>query len=249
MVSTTTLRPLSIGEILDGAFTLYRRHLGVILGTALVLHFPYLLLMLASPIAAAFVGAFFVIAAWTAAVWQYSEAVLGREPEVRRAIAVALRKFFPALAMLMLVYILIFLGMLLLIIPGILLGIRYFAVLPALVLEDSSHPLRRSGELSRDARGKIFIAWIIASVIAAIPFWALQAYGIIVGANALTGEAQHVQVMQVVLSALVTPFSSGVITLLYYDQRVRKEGLDVKLAISDAAALGPAAAPPRGGPA
>ena len=43
-MSLSQLRPLAFGEILDGAFALYRRHFSVFVPTSLLAHAPLMLL-------------------------------------------------------------------------------------------------------------------------------------------------------------------------------------------------------------
>ncbi|HVR75058.1 MAG TPA: hypothetical protein VMT52_12025, partial [Planctomycetota bacterium] len=108
--------------------------------------------------------------------------------------------------------------------------------------------LKRSRELARGAWSKIFIVYSIATFIVLLPFSALRVgtWLTIPGADTLTpgpGVQPLLMALDVLLSSLTSPFAIGATTLLYYDQRVRKEGLDVELeaaAIEDApGAAGP----------
>ncbi|MFJ7593276.1 hypothetical protein ACIQZO_39055 [Streptomyces sp. NPDC097617] len=127
------------------------------------------------------------------------------------------------------------------------LGIRFSLASPALMLEKSTvlKAFARSSKLVKDTWWRIFGITILTSIIAffismmiVAPF---QFIGLIVfggGFEALEDGSGTSNWGMLVLPAIgliiaqtiVMPFQSGVTVLLYVDQRIRREGLDLELA-------------------
>ena len=111
---------------------------------------------------------------------------------------------------------------------------------PALVLEGVGvlASLRRGGELSRGQFWRLFGIYLLASVAAgfvsqviAIP---LAVIGVVLSFVVPSGWVLAVTLLSSHLSTILTgavvgPFSSGVPAMQYFDQRFRKEGLDIEL--------------------
>ncbi|MEV7445740.1 glycerophosphoryl diester phosphodiesterase membrane domain-containing protein [Streptomyces sp. NPDC091204] len=127
------------------------------------------------------------------------------------------------------------------------LGIKFSLASPALMLEKSTvlKAFARSSKLVKGAWWRVFgitlltgfIAGLLAAMIV-LPFqWAgLLAFG--GGMDALADGSAQTAWGTLILSAIgliiaqtiVMPFQSGVTVLLYVDQRIRREGLDLELA-------------------
>jgi len=126
-------------------------------------------------------------------------------------------------------------------VPPSYLGLRWFAVIQVAVLEQTRHVLRRSATLARGAMMKISTVWLVGFFIAGIP--SALAGG---GAGVVTVMVRQGLISEAVLipaialgwlvSGITTAFMAVLLTVLYYDQRVRKDGLDVELAVSRAVA-------------
>jgi hypothetical protein len=111
---------------------------------------------------------------------------------------------------------------------------------PALVLERSGvvASLRRGGALSRHQWWRLFGIYLLTSLVVgiagqvvAIPLAVLQAIGPAVW-DGTTGALVAVfssYLSQILVGAITAPFTAAVVALLYVDQRIRKEGLDVQL--------------------
>jgi hypothetical protein len=248
----STLRPLSIGEILDGSFTLYRRHFLVFYATGLLALAPVVLTaLLVSPVLAQFLNFPFTMVLYIALVWEVSEAALGRRPAVGAGLRAGFRRFLPVCAALMVVGLLTFtlpamllgvgvgmrsglvilLGLLAFFFVGVPLYLRYFAVYQLVTLEGEKRFLKRSAALARGALGKILVVAVISGIIAALPAMAVGAsLGFYSSFTAGEPPSRIGFALEVLATSLTAPFSVGAMTLLYYDQRVRKEGLDVTLA-------------------
>lgn len=122
----------------------------------------------------------------------------------------------------------------------VLFGVRWAFAITIVVLEGVRPvpALRRSWQLTRK-RGfwRIFGIRLLTGIVTAIAGSVITApIGLLVGvlaSDALTNAAWMLVLLQagtvLVQSVLTTPFSSGVDSLLYVDQRIRYEGLDVAL--------------------
>lgn len=125
-MTTAHLRPLSFGEILDSAFSLYRRHFVTLLTAALIPLIPTMILagiftqtMLATGVAdpaAAFAMVTILIAllgfvvgmvTWAALTRMVGEAWTGGEVSVSDGYRRGLRAFFPVLGSMILVYVIL----------------------------------------------------------------------------------------------------------------------------------------------
>lgn len=147
------------------------------------------------------------------------------------------------------------------VVSGILLGLGIIVVLvwaaikislaaPGLVLEGIGpvKALGRSWQLTRGQWWRIFGISLLAQLIVGMISNVVQLpSALILVASAgdagtpSVGALIGVQVVSVIVSALTAPFTAGVTALLYLDQRIRKEALDVTL--MEAAAKDGAGAP------
>jgi hypothetical protein len=106
---------------------------------------------------------------------------------------------------------------------------------PALVLEDldAATALRRSWRLTRGSRLRVVGLVMISSVIIMIPIVAIGFIGGIFAAGSGPGPATVGSTVATSLTTLVlTPLVYCVLTLLYYDLRVRKEAFDLEVLAS-----------------
>jgi hypothetical protein len=228
---------MSLGEILDGALAIYRRHFGTFVSIAIVcegapavlntyvmlgggaLRHPMLWLL--SFVLSGLGG---LIAA-AATVWVISEAYLGREPVLADALTFALGKMVPLFIAGVAKYLVISLGLLFFFIPGVIIACGYAVVAQSVVLEDlrsGIDGLGRSWELTRGYKGKAFVLGLVVFILILLPF---------VVAGALTVFLPYWEVVLSVggqlLQLIIYPVVSCTFTLLYYDLRVRKEGFDL----------------------
>ncbi|MEU8921098.1 glycerophosphoryl diester phosphodiesterase membrane domain-containing protein [Kitasatospora sp. NPDC048545] len=128
------------------------------------------------------------------------------------------------------------------------LWVRYSLAAPALMLEKQgvATALSRSRRLVRGSWWRIFgitllskVLSLVVAVVIAVPF---RFIGLMLGfetldPNGLTGTSHQGVAMMVVMAVagiiagtLTTPFMAAVGVLLYVDQRIRREALDIELA-------------------
>jgi hypothetical protein len=117
---------------------------------------------------------------------------------------------------------------------AIFMALRYSLALPASVLEDleARKAIRRSIELSKGSRGRIFVLGLLISVIQ-IGLVAVTQVFFIVAAVKQHGQLPvWVQIAQQIVgfftNSFIGPMYATGLTLFYYDQRVRKEGYDIE---------------------
>lgn len=188
-MSLSHLRPLSFGEILDGAFVLYRRHFAVFFTTALIPLLPVALLWGAfglvsgggmdvegTAAAVTFLVAYPVMIVgmllmWGALIHETAQAVEGRPVDRAEAYRTAFRRMLPMLGASILFFFLAGLGLLLLVVPMFLVMIALFAVWQVVVIEERGplEALSRSRELARGAWGRIFGIQVVSYIIVMIP--------------------------------------------------------------------------------
>lgn len=120
------------------------------------------------------------------------------------------------------------------IVYAILMALRYSLAVPASVVENlkARKALRRSIELSKGSRGRIFVLALLVSIIQ-IGLVAMTQVFFIVAAfkhhGVLPVWAQVAQqVIGFLTNSFIGPMYATGLTLFYYDQRVRKEGYDIE---------------------
>lgn len=244
-MATYQLRPLSVGEILDTAFGVYRRIFGILIAIAIICEgAPSIIeiyveqsggaivapgLWLVSFVLAAIGG---LIAAG-ATLRAISETYLGGEPELGPSVGFALKKAWRLFIAGLASYLVIFIAALAMAIPGIIVACGYAVVAQVAVLEDdlrrSTDALGRSWHLTKGFKWRAFGLYVIAFVILYVPIIAGGALAIalpeIFGRE---GTRLLLSVAAKLLWLVLYPIFSCVFTLFYYDLRVRKEGFDLE---------------------
>ncbi|MET9884760.1 hypothetical protein ABZZ20_16830 [Streptomyces sp. NPDC006430] len=129
------------------------------------------------------------------------------------------------------------------------LGIKFSLASPALMLEKSSviGALRRSSKLVQGSWWRIFgitaLTGLITAFVSAVIVWPLTAIGLVFGladggpealqnGTAATGWVPLVfsGIGAIIAQTITMPMQSGVTVMLYVDQRIRREALDLELA-------------------
>jgi uncharacterized membrane protein len=120
---------------------------------------------------------------------------------------------------------------------AIFMALRYSLAIPASVIEDlkARKAIKRSIELTRGSRGRIFILLLLIFVIELGLATITQVFFIVA---AYTAAKRHAtvpvwmqiaqQVVGFITNSFIGPMYATGLTLFYYDQRVRKEGFDIE---------------------
>lgn len=192
--------------------------------------------------------------------WAAAQFYLGEDPPAGRIVRFAFSKFPALLLVSILTGLAVTGGFLLLVVPGIIFLVRFLLSPSAVVVEDTSavEGMRRSWRLIKGYFWKVVGASLLAVVIVAIVqaiidipfqiavqfFYAQQSWAL-AAALGFIGTA--------VSGTLVTPLSTIVQVLIYFDLRIRKEGMDLSLMAqqleSGTASPGPPDEPSTGPPA
>lgn len=237
-MATYELRPLSVGEILDTAFAVYRRLFGTLMSLGVIcIGIPLLVLFALRTITPsgdvsllALVFDLVLIAGTIllegAIVCTVSDTYLGRAPSTGNALRTAWAKGGSIFAAGFVRNILIFVGLLFLIVPGIIVACGLSVAIPAVVLEPETlgtDAISRSWELTKGFRGTAFVLALVPVALYLIPQLAAG-----MTSPFLPALAPVFLAISIVIQLLVIPGAICVFTLFYYDLRVRKEGFDLE---------------------
>jgi len=132
---------------------------------------------------------------------------------------------------------------------AVLMGLRYSLAVPACVIEDikARQALRRSVELSRGSRGRIFLLGLLVVAIQTGLVIITQLFFLVATFRHHGALPAGIRVLQQLVAfctnTFVGPIYATGFTLFYYDQRVRKEGFDIEW-MMHTAGLNPPTEPP-----
>ena len=256
---TPQLRPLSIGEILDAGFRLFRNRFGTLVMCVLVPIVPLTILgtiivgssdpnafdvnapnsdttsaavgrlvdQLLSSIAAAL-----AVAACFKAI---SAAYLGERAGASESLRYALGRFLPLIVAYIVLVVILLPAFLLLLVPGIYLSVKLSMAFPAVVCERAGpfQSIGRSWNLTRDNWWRVFGTLLVVLIILFVISLAL---GLVLGALLLSSDSLSepafailTTVIGLLIGAITYPLWAAVVTVIYYDLRVRNEGFDLQL--------------------
>ena len=270
------LRPLALGEILDGAITTMRRYPALVLGmsaaVALVagvvnvvasaammddlsalanadpdeLTGDDVLSALSATLIASGVG-LLVTVLGTMFLTGFlmvvvGRAVLGQPIDLGTVLRELKPRLPPLLGLTLLVTLVVLLGTLACVLPGIWLYVGLALAVPVLILENTTirGAMSRSWQLVKGNWWRIFGILLLAAVLVtlismviSLPFSLFSG-----GLSSFSGELTETTfsgllaqgVGDVLATTITTPFSAIVSALLYVDQRMRREGMDISLA-------------------
>lgn len=292
------LRPLGIGEILDGAISTVRAHWRVMLGlSAVVVTVSQLLgfglqamllggvatLDTADPatldsgqVTGLLAGTLGAAAVLVAVTWLgqtvlngmltavVGRAVLGQPVTLGDAWTRVRPLLWRLLGLALVVNVLAGLGLLVCLLPGVFLFVQWVLAAPALVLERGTirTSMRRSWTLVSGSWWRTFgvvaLTYLITQLISsAFSFPVTFVAGVFApgalsgtgGSGSLLGFYALATLAGIVAGIITTPFTASVYALLYVDQRMRREALDLELMRSAGVApSAPPAPPPYPGP-
>lgn len=255
------LEKMEISDILDTAIRLYRHNFVplleivaivqiVVLAGNLVMTWlfwgsvmttsgeevPWGALAGAAPIALVWIGALIILFPLSEAALAFatSEFYLGR----RISVIEAYRRMWPLawrlLLTMFLVYLGVWAGIAMCIIPGIIIFVWFSITTPIVAIERSwgAEALRRSYKLVSGEGWRVFATLLLLYLIVGVATYALTilpTLGLMLGLS----EAQPllaqslVQAIQTVAQIIVRPVAMIGVVLIYYDLRIRKEGFDL----------------------
>jgi len=229
-------RPRSGSEILDAAFEIYRRHFTVFIAISVFAAIPWAIASYVSETAVlsqqpaelassllitllGFVVAPFTEGAMTAAA---SAAYLGSSVDFGRSFRAAFARPGRLFFAMCVKWIAMAFGLLLFLVPGFIVFKRYFALPMTVVLEDNTvgDAISRSRALSNGNGSRIFALIGGVFLFTTLVSWSLG--------RTFTSPIL-IASLRLFLGTVISPFSTIVATILYYDIRIRKEGYDIEL--------------------
>ena len=238
------LKPLSFGEVLDGAFKIFRANLRTFLTIALVFNFPSLLLSSWLRVAqqatpgklppgyalASIPVACIAILLWGTMIAAAVQVIAGEPTSLGKAWARFRAILGPAVKASFLVVFIGALWSLLLIIPGVIYFLRRALYMPALLIEGgtATASIERSKTLVGKGRkgrmDRVFGASFVFGVLSWVLIWGI---GLVIPAGLkVTFVGVAVTLIPQVLLAPLLPIA---LVLIYFDARIRDEGYDLEL--------------------
>jgi hypothetical protein len=226
-----TRETFSIGSAISRSVSVWSRNLPFFFAVSFVAYLPMLLLSPGIPTSAAGWGMYLlgffisiVLSYVATGLMTYSvlEQLRGRAPTPSASISFGLSRAGPLLAAAAFTGILIAGGMMLLVIPGIILAVRWCLMSPVVIAEKGVDPRARSAELTAGHRWALFGLLFLLGIAGAV----------------LGGLARMVVGMptsfvpqllgQTLPQALVLSFSAVIYGVIYYQLRSEKEGIDIE---------------------
>jgi hypothetical protein len=267
-VSSTQLRPLGVGEILDVAIKAYSANARTLITIGAVVGIPFELLSgliqlstvssadqisgvfsfqagattidytrarVAGAVVTGLIGGIVTLVVTAATVKAVSDAYLGSVPNVRDSLRFAGRRIGSLFWLYLLLAIGLTLGFVALVLPAVWLYVAWSLATPVLLVEGlgGTAALRRSFRLVRGRWWRVALTLVVARVLVGIVSGVVLAILLVVPHTidsssillALIGST----IAGSVTVAVVQPVQSAIITILYFDLRVRKDGFDLAL--------------------
>jgi hypothetical protein len=169
-----------------------------------------------------------------------ADAYLGVTPDWRRSLRFAARRLLGLIGLAIVGALAVTLGTIALVVPGIWLFVSYAVAVPALLLERIG-PLAALGRSFRLVKGRwwatfgaLLVGYLLASIVGAIVQSALTLVPSLLADGNTVALAFGAAVGGTLGAMIATPYSAAVVALLYFDLRVRKEGLDLQLVAAGA---------------
>ena len=163
-----------------------------------------------------------------------SRSYLGQAVTWRASLGYAARRLHSVLWVFLLDYLIALISLVAIIVPGVYLWGSWLVSLPVLLEEDvrGRRALGRSRRLVRrrwwPTVGAYLLGLLLTSIVNVVLSGVILAV-VLSGHSGTAGAEVLSAVTGTIGSVLVTPFTAGVVTVIYFDLRVRKEGLDLLL--------------------
>ncbi len=162
-----------------------------------------------------------------AMIYAIANCYLGKPTSVTESFARAFRIFLPLIGTWLITYLVICLGLILLIVPGVIFAFWYFLVSKIVVIEGTSGTgaMRRSKQLMKGNVGTAFALGIIVGVIGGLIGWA----------PSLIPQAELQAVIRSVLQGILAIFGAAAWVVFYFSCRCKAENFDLTM-LADAVA-------------
>jgi hypothetical protein len=226
-----TRETFSVGSALSRSIGIWGRNLPFFFAASFVAYLPLLVLSPGIPTSGTGWGLF--VLGWVISMmlsyivtglmtYSVLEQLRGRAPSASASISVGMARAGPLLAAAFVTGLFLFGAALLLVVPAIILAVRWCLLSAVVVAEKDVDPRARSAELTAGHRWAIFGILILLVVVSGALGGILQVF---VGAP--IGFVPRL-IGQIVPNALVLSFSAVLYTVIYYQLRSEKEGIDIE---------------------
>ena len=177
-----------------------------------------------------------------------SELYLGRQPDAGASLRYSAGRIHSQIWIGFLFVLGVGLGFIALILPGIWLLFAWSVAIPALMLEDKrgTKALGRSFDLVRHNWWRVFGALLVGFIFIALFEFLTSAATEGLGGLADDSVALYATVANLInalLTIFTAPLQAAIVTVVYYDLRVRKEAFDVEVLAANLETPGSASAP------
>jgi glycerophosphoryl diester phosphodiesterase family protein len=164
-----------------------------------------------------------------------SSAYLGERAEAGPSLRYGLSRLLPLIVAYITLSIVLGISAIFLLLPAILLGVKWSVTFAAIVAERAGpfHGMGRSWALTRGHWWRVFGTLLVVGLISLVLYLAVVAG--LGGAIATSEDMSEVTyatlttALTVILFAILYPLVASIITVIYYDLRVRNEGFDLQL--------------------
>jgi hypothetical protein len=221
-----------VGKILSRSFPIWLRNFVPFTILALVIESPYIAFLFwkaGDPersekyaLAELLISLVFPLIVTGALMYGVFQQLRGQPAGIGSSLAVGLRRLLPVLGTALIVAILVALGFVLLVVPGIILACMYWVAVPAAVIEGTGplRSLKRSSALTKGHAGTIFVLMLVLSGIS---------YAVGFGLGLTLGDSP--QVVEWASAGVAIPLgtlSSVANAVGYHDLRLAKEGVGIE---------------------
>src|SRR5919109_3862831 len=240
---------MTTGGLLDRAFRLYGANFSLMLGITAAAYVPLYAVMLMMKAGASgrpgpavttvlFEGLFIILwasvalpIATGAGTYAISERYLGHDVSTGQALSRVLSSLWTLSIAQLSAALWVFIGFLLLVVPGILWSLSYSLVVPVILIEGqkAGAGLKRSWVLVKGHRGKVFAVLFVVSALQWLLGFGVGSLSRLV-LDLESSSAGFVRpALENVMTIFLTPLGIIADILLYYDFRIRKEGFDLEM--------------------
>jgi hypothetical protein len=241
------MRPRSGVELVDASFQFFRENFSLLVATTLVAFAPIALVEYmqakgdprdsGAALVVTLVTWVFSSIAQAATILIVAERYMGNDITPADALRAVWGRIGTVLYITFAYGLVVGIGTLLLVVPGIYFAAKYFAAMAAAMVEGHgmSASMERSAALTVDSKLRVIGVFLVVLLV-----YILMAAGV----TAVVGMAATPAVAALIvrlLMALTNPLGFILVTLLYFDLRIRREGLDIDLMMAPVAT--PSAAP------
>ncbi|WP_310571092.1 hypothetical protein [Gemmatimonas sp.] len=234
-MSDASLRARTTTEIVDAAFTLYRRDFQQYIMVGAIAYSPMIAFSLLTQgmtgtdqvlvsVGTAVIGLVIATLVGGAVTRMGADVYLGGRADVGRTVATVLPLVPMLIVGALLTMLMVVPGLILLIVPGVYLATRLFGISQIIVLEKMGpvDAVTRSFALTKGRAGHVFLTLLLLYGL----YFALS-FGVTL-AVAVFGSPVLQTVVSSVLSIFCFPILGLAALVLYYDLRIRNEGFDVE---------------------